>query len=271
MTWVRRPRARPGVRTSLLVLARGSVLPSQLCSMPAVTTSGFWHTARSGHTNYGKGSRRPRSWSPTSQNPPALEMTLLSVVLPRLLDCLLHIAAVIDFSLAAELVAGQIREQINVNMIAPMILTRALLPALRRARGLVLIANLTATLSPDAAGRSAYVASKSGVRGFAEILRQEESSHGVRVTTVFPGRTDTPMQERVHEQEKRVYDAARLMRPDTVARSILHVVDLPADATIHDLTIRPTPHHEPAEPPCSGTCRVGATQAPLSRHLPCLL
>ena len=58
-------------------------------------------------------------------------------------------------------------------MIAPMILTRALLPALRRARGLVLIANLTATLSPDAAGRSAYVASKSGVRGFAEILRQD--------------------------------------------------------------------------------------------------
>jgi NADP-dependent 3-hydroxy acid dehydrogenase YdfG len=190
-------------------------------------------------------------------NPPALEMTLLSAVLPRLLDCLLHIAGVIDFSLAAELAAGQIRELVNVNMMAPMILTRALLPALRRARGLVLIANSTATLSADAAGRSAYVASKSGLRGFADVLRREESSHGVRVTTVFPGRTDTPMQERVHEQEKRVYDAARLMRPDTVARSILHVVDLPADATIHDLTIRPTPHHEPAEPPCSGTCRVG--------------
>src|SRR4029453_3012629 len=95
------------------------------------------------------------------------------------------------------------------------------------------------------------------VRGFADVLRREESSHGVRVTTVFPGRTDTPMQERVHEQEKRGYAAARLMRPGTVARLILHGVDLPADAPIHDLTIRPPPHHEPAEPPCSGTCRVG--------------
>ena len=203
-------------------------------------------------------------------NPPALEMTLLSAVLPRLLDCLLHIAGVIDFSLAAELASAQIREQVSVNMMAPMILTRAMLPALRRARGLVLIANSTATLSADAAGRSAYVASKSGVRGFAEVLRLEESSHGVRVTTVFPGRTDTPMQERVHEQENKVYDAARLMRPDTVARSILHVVDLPADATIHELTIRPTPQYEPAEPPSSGTRRVGMTQAALSRRLPFL-
>jgi short-subunit dehydrogenase len=185
-------------------------------------------------------------------NPPALEMSLLSAVLPRLLNCLLHIAGVIDFGLVAEVAAGQIREQVNVNLVAPMILTSALLPALRRGRGLVLIANSTATLSADAAGRSTYVASKSGIRGFADVLRLEESAHGVRVTTVFPGRTDTPMQERVHEQEKKVYDAAQLMRPDTVARSILHVVDLPADATIHDLTIRPMPHQRLHEAP-SGT------------------
>jgi NADP-dependent 3-hydroxy acid dehydrogenase YdfG len=181
-------------------------------------------------------------------NPFALEMALLGAVLPSLLNCLLHIAGVIDFSRAADLRAGHIREQVNVNMVAPMIITRALLPALRRARGLVLIANSTATLSVGA-GRSAYVASKSGLRGFADVLRLEESSHGVRVTTVFPGRTDTVMQERVHEQEKRVYDAAQLMRPDTVARSILHVVDLPTDTTIHDLTIRPMPHHKPGESP----------------------
>jgi NADP-dependent 3-hydroxy acid dehydrogenase YdfG len=180
-------------------------------------------------------------------SPLALEMALLGVVLPRLLDCLLHIAGVIDFSLAAELAAEQIREQVNVNMVAPMILTRALLPALRRARGLVLIANSTATLSADATARSAYVASKAGVRGFADILRMEESSHGVRVTTVFPGRADTPMQERVHEHEQKLYDTARLLRPDTVAQSILHVIDLPADATIHDLTIRPMPHPAPVE------------------------
>jgi NADP-dependent 3-hydroxy acid dehydrogenase YdfG len=177
--------------------------------------------------------------------PLGLEIALLRAILPGLLDCLLHIAGVIDFSCAAELPIGQISEQVNVNMMAPMILTRYLLPALRRARGLVLIANSSATLSADASGRSAYVASKSAARGFADVLRLEESSHGVRVTTVFPGRTDTPLQERVHEHEKKAYDPAQLMRPKTVARSILHVVDLPTDTTIHDLTIRPVLHHGP--------------------------
>ena len=53
----------------------------------------------------------------------------------------------------------------------------------------------------------------------------------MRVTTVFPGRTDTPMQQKVHEHEKKVYDVEQLMRPETVARAILHVIDLPADST----------------------------------------
>jgi hypothetical protein len=57
------------------------------------------------------------------------------------------------------------------------------------------------------------------------------------------------MQERVHEHEKKVYDATQLMGPDTVARSILHVVDLPTDTSIHDFTIRPMPHHKPGESP----------------------
>ena len=143
-------------------------------------------------------------------NPALLEISLLHALLPGFLDCLLHIAGVIDLSRAVDVPADQISEQVNVNLVAPIILTRALLPALRAAGGLVLIANSTATLSAGA-GRSAYVASKSGVRGFADVLRLEESSHGVRVTTVFPGRTDTPMQEKVHGQENRVYDAAHLI------------------------------------------------------------
>ena len=46
---------------------------------------------------------------------------------------------------------------------------------------------------------SAYAASKFGLRALADALRGEEPEHGVRVTTVYPGRTATPMQEKVHE------------------------------------------------------------------------
>jgi len=61
----------------------------------------------------------------------------------------------------------------------------------------------------------------------------------VRVTTIFPSRTATPMQRKVHAQEGGTYDASRWIQPETVADTILHVLDLPADATIPEVTVRP--------------------------------
>jgi len=61
----------------------------------------------------------------------------------------------------------------------------------------------------------------------------------VRVTTVYPGRTATAMQEKVHRQEGREYDPDRWVDPESVATTILTAVDLPRDAEIHNLTIRP--------------------------------
>jgi hypothetical protein len=47
------------------------------------------------------------------------------------------------------------------------------------------------------------------------------------------------MQEKVHDQEGRTYDASCWIQPGTVVDSILHVLDLPPDATIPELVIRP--------------------------------
>ena len=49
------------------------------------------------------------------------------------------------------------------------------------------------------------------------------------------------MQEKVHEQEGRTYDAAKWIPPETVAATILHVLDLPPDATIPEVMVRPGP------------------------------
>ena len=95
---------------------------------------------------------------------------------------------------------------------------------------------------------SAYAASKHGLRAFADALREEEADHGVRVTSVYPGRTATPMQEKVHEQEGRDYDASRWATAETVADTILHVLDLPADATIPDVRVAPGAGRSSARP-----------------------
>ena len=171
-------------------------------------------------------------------DPARLEDVVHDHVFPMELDTLLHIAGVVDLNLVADLPVEQIRQQVDVNLVAPMVLTRLMLPALRARRGLVLIANSSAGMSAGA-NWSAYAASKFGVRAFADSLRAEEAEHGLRVTTVYPSRTATPMQAKVHEQEGGDYDPSRWIQPDTVARSILHVIDLPGDATIPEITIRP--------------------------------
>lgn len=158
--------------------------------------------------------------------------------LPDELDTVIHCAGVVDLAPVADQELVTLTAQLDVNLVSPMVLTRLLLPAVRRARGLVVLVNSSAGLSASA-GWSAYAASKFGLRAFADALRAEEVEHGVRVTSVFPSRTATPMQEKVHEQEGRTYDPTRWISPGTVAETVLHVLDLPADATIPEVTVRP--------------------------------
>jgi short-subunit dehydrogenase len=170
----------------------------------------------------------------------AVAGSLESLQLPESLDSVVHAAGAVDLGTVEQLSAQQWREQLDVNLLAPAELTRLALPALRAAKGTVVFVNSGAGLraNPEWA---AYAASKHGLRALADALRAEEREHGVRVTSVFPGRTATPMQERVHDQEGKEYDASDWIRPETVADAIVHVLDLPRDATIPDLTVSPGP------------------------------
>lgn len=154
------------------------------------------------------------------------------------LDSLCHVAGTVELAPVADLDLADWTRQLDVNLSAPAVITAALLSALRAASGTVVFVNSSAGLVANA-GWSAYAASKFGLRALADALRAEESAHGVRVTSVFPSRTATPMQEKVHEQEGRTYDAARWIRPGTVSEAVIGVLDLPADATVPEITLRP--------------------------------
>ncbi|HET7196880.1 MAG TPA: SDR family oxidoreductase [Nocardioides sp.] len=170
-------------------------------------------------------------------DPAGLEQVLTRADLPDRLDSLLHVAGAVELSAVAALPVGQLREQLDVNLVAPAVLTRACLPALRGAQGTVVFVNSTSGLRANPAW-SAYAASKFGLRGFADALRAEEAEHGVRVTSVFPSRTATPMQEKVHDQEGKDYDASDWITPETVADAIVHVLDVPPEATIPELVVK---------------------------------
>ncbi|MGA8845298.1 MAG: SDR family oxidoreductase [Nocardioides sp.] len=166
--------------------------------------------------------------------------SLDSLELPETLDSVVHAAGVVDLGPVSDLSAGSWTHQLQVNLVAPAALTRRALPGLRAAGGTVVFVNSGAGLTAHPQW-SAYAASKHGLKALADALRGEEAEHGVRVSTVYPGRTATPMQAKVHEQEGKTYVAADWIDPQTVAAAILHVLDLPRDATIPDMMVRPGP------------------------------
>lgn len=156
--------------------------------------------------------------------------------LPDTLDALIHCAGIVELGPIAETTAPEWEDQFRVNLLAPVLLTQAALPALRRVRGSVVFVNSGAGLRVSP-GWSAYAASKFGLRALADGLREEEKS--LRVTSIFPGRTATPMQESVHTQEGSTYDASQWIRPETVAQKIVEILDLPSDAVMPEIQIRP--------------------------------
>lgn len=173
-------------------------------------------------------------------DPATIASALEGQELPERIDSLIQSAGVVELATVGDLSAMLWRNTIDVNLLAPAELLRLCLPALRVARGHVVFVNSGAGLAAHPLW-GAYAASKFGLRALADSLRGEERAHGVRVTTIYPGRTATPMQEKVHAQEGKAYDAADWMDPESVAGMIIAALDLPRDAEVIDLTVRPGP------------------------------
>ena len=125
-----------------------------------------------------------------------------------------------------------------INLHAPILLTTSCLTALRAAKGQVVFINSTA-IQQTAAGLGAYAASKHALKAAADALRQEVNADGIRVLSIFPGRTDTPMQHAILSAEGRTARDGALLHPDDVANMVLAALNLPTSAEVTDIVMRP--------------------------------
>jgi short-subunit dehydrogenase len=154
-------------------------------------------------------------------------------------DLLIHSIGLFVGGLFATSPVEDLDRQHRINVHAPYLLTQTLLPSLVARQGQVVFVNSGAGFNPARAGWVGYAASKHALRALADGLREEVNKKGVRVMTVFPGRTATPMQEEVHRYEGRDYDPERFLQPRDVAVSVMNALSLPRTAEVTDLHIRP--------------------------------
>ena len=159
--------------------------------------------------------------------------------LPDRLDVLVHSAGVEDGGRVADTDRAAWERVFAINLFAVADLTRAALPALRAASGIVVVINSGSGLT-SAPGSAVYSGSKFALRAFTDALREEERGAGVRVTAIHPGRTDSDMQREKVAREGLDYDERYVLDPASVSDVVRTAVDLPPGGTIETLSIRPT-------------------------------
>jgi NADP-dependent 3-hydroxy acid dehydrogenase YdfG len=152
------------------------------------------------------------------------------------LDVLVHSAGIAKLGPVATTSVATWRETFEINLLAAVELTRLLLPALRAARGHVVLINSGAGLRANP-GWGAYAASKFALRAYADVLRAEEPE--LRVTSIHPGRTATDMQRAVRDQEGGEFQPERYLTPESVARAVQTAITAAEDAALTEIVLRP--------------------------------
>ena len=117
------------------------------------------------------------------------------------LDVLVNNAGNVSAGNLDEIAIDDIVAMVQLNLVAPILLTRAALPALRESgrRGGALVVGVSSGIALVGMPYYAtYAATKAGLSRFDEALRRELIGTGVSVATVYPGATETPMMATSH-------------------------------------------------------------------------
>jgi NADP-dependent 3-hydroxy acid dehydrogenase YdfG len=115
---------------------------------------------------------------------------------------------------------------------------QTMLPLLRKGPGQIVFVNSSAGLrSPATVGQ--FAATQHAFRSIADSLRDEVNADGIRVLSIFPGRTATPRMAKLFDKEGRAYKPELLMQAEDIAEMVTHSLRLPRTAEVTDISIRP--------------------------------
>jgi len=154
------------------------------------------------------------------------------------IDVLVHSAGVIALGPLESASLDDFDRQFRTNVRAPYALTQALLPMLRAHQGSIVFINSSAGINTRA-NISQYSATKHALKAVADSFRAEVNVDGIRVLTVYPGRTASPQQAAIHRAEGKTYSPKLLMQPEDVARIIIDALKVNRTAEVTDISIRP--------------------------------
>jgi len=122
----------------------------------------------------------------------------------------------------------------RLNLRAPMILAKALLPnMIAKHEGAVINIGSVSGKTGEANG-AAYSASKFGLIGFTQSLYEEVREYGIKVAVILPGFVDTPL-----IPPNRQLDRSKMIQADDIAQTVVFVLTSPPTCCPVEITVRP--------------------------------
>jgi NADP-dependent 3-hydroxy acid dehydrogenase YdfG len=154
------------------------------------------------------------------------------------LDVLINWAAVGAESLA-EMDDADWRYVIETNLVGYLALTKEALRSMQEqgAGHIVLIVSMSADVREE--GSSVYVATKSAVQGFAESLRKEVNSLGIKVSLVEPGAVGSDMQATTLQDERASQAKGQMLKAEDMAVCVQYILTQPKRCDVVGVQIRP--------------------------------
>ncbi|MGQ9864911.1 MAG: SDR family oxidoreductase [Pseudanabaenaceae cyanobacterium] len=114
---------------------------------------------------------------------------------------------------------------------------RAIVPAMRAQGGhIVFVGSIAAKQAFP--GWGAYCSSKFALLALAQTLAAEERPH-IRVSTILPGAVNTPLWETLPAAVQAQFDRGQMLSTEDVAASVIHVLKMPPQATVTEITLQP--------------------------------
>lgn len=150
-------------------------------------------------------------------------------------DCLINNAGVTTFKLAAENSINEINDIITTNLLGSIYTIKAVLPHMISNGGGTIINILSVVAKSVYTKSSAYTASKMGLLGYANSLREEVREHNIRIINILPGATETPM----WPVKLRELHSEKMMTSEDVARIVVWAYLQKGNAVAEEIVLRP--------------------------------
>lgn len=141
---------------------------------------------------------------------------------------LVNNAGMIEVAALDDVTESQVDKMVNLNLLAPMLLTQALIPGMK-SKGHGRVVNIGSRAGLGKVGRTVYSATKAGLVGMTRTWALELAAHGVTVNAIAPGAIATELFLAANppesEQTKRLKASVPLGRVGEPAE-IAHVVSM---------------------------------------------